>query len=162
MTESAIDRRAGAATAERRFCRLRGIEIPYRRGPGRKAAGLTEALLLAARPRGSQVLLLVSDLEGLGDHLDGVLRAARLAITRHRLLVVVPFAPAFAEIPDDDHARRVAAILTQAERRTLEGPRRAIESLGVPVLVVGREDLPQVILRRWEHLRGARRGGLAA
>ncbi|MBI5479844.1 MAG: DUF58 domain-containing protein [Deltaproteobacteria bacterium] len=158
--------RAYAATPAmsrlRRFCRQRGIEIPYRRGPGRKALGLTEALVLAARPRGSQVLLLVSDLEGLGDRIDGVLRATRLAITRHRLLVIVPFAPAFAEVPDDVHARRVAAILAQAERRALEGPRRAIESLGVPVLVVGREDLPQVVLRRWEHLRGARRGGLAA
>ena len=146
----------------RHFCRLRGIEIPYRRGPGRKALGLTDTLLLAARPRGSQVLVLVSDLEGLGDSLDGVLRAARLAITRHRLLVIVPFAPGFAEIPDDAHSRRVAAILTQAERRALEPPRRAIESLGVPVLLVGRDDSPQLILRRWEHLRGARRGGLAA
>ncbi|HEY3352601.1 MAG TPA: DUF58 domain-containing protein [Polyangia bacterium] len=145
----------------RQFCRLRGIELPYRRGPGRKERGLTEALLGAARPRGSQILVVVSDLEGYGDNPEGVLRAVRLARTRHRLLVVAPFAPAFTDVPDAPHPRRVAAILTQAERRALETPRRAFERLGVPVIAVGRDDSPQLVLRKWQQLRGARLGGTA-
>jgi uncharacterized protein (DUF58 family) len=146
----------------RQFCRLRGLEIPYRRGPGRKERGLTDALLGAARPRGSQVVVLVSDLEGYGDDPEGVLRAMRLARTRHRVLVVAPFAPAFAAIPAREHARRVAAILTQAERRAVEPSRRAFERLGVPVIPVGPDDSPAIVLRKWQQLRGARRGAGSA
>jgi uncharacterized protein (DUF58 family) len=142
----------------RQLCRLRGVELPYRRGPGRKERGLTDALLLATRPRASQIVILVTDLEGYGDHPANVMRALRLARTRHRLLVVAPFAPAFVPVPARPHARRVAAILAQAERRALDVPRRSFEQLGVPVLVVGPEDTPQQVLRRWQQLRAARGG----
>jgi DNA invertase Pin-like site-specific DNA recombinase len=147
----------------RLFCRLRGIELEYRRSSGHKVQGLCEALLLAARPRGSQIVVVVSDLDGLGDRVDDVLGAARLARARHhRLLVVAPFGPAFAELPDTPHARQVAAILSQAERREIDGPRRALENAGVPVVTAGREDSPAAVIRRWQRLRTARSGGLAA
>src|SRR5262249_52024074 len=49
----------------RLFCQQRGIELPYRRAAeaGRRAAGLAAALDGAARGRGTQRILVISDLE---------------------------------------------------------------------------------------------------
>jgi uncharacterized protein (DUF58 family) len=145
----------------RQFCRLRGLELPYRRGPGRKRRGLTSALLRVAQSRGSQIILLVSDLKGLGDDLSDFLRAVRLTCSRHRLLVVMPFAPLFVGIPDHPHARRVAAILTHAEHRAIESHERALERLGVPVLLAGPQDSASQLLRRWQQHRTVAPGAWA-
>jgi uncharacterized protein (DUF58 family) len=70
------------------YCKLRGIELGHRATPeaGRRARGLQLALELAARGRGGQRILVLSDLEGLDGDLELVGRAVRLCRRRgHQL-----------------------------------------------------------------------------
>src|SRR5581483_11975567 len=88
----------------RLFCRARGIELPYRRAPreGRRAVGLAQALERAAAGRGTQRIVVLSDLEGLETGLDDVARSVRLARRRgHRLVCAAPSARLFAGADDD-------------------------------------------------------------
>ena len=98
---AAIDRHrkevavVGATEQERlrQYCRLRGIELPYRRTieAGHRARGLGAALEHAARARGSQRIVVLSDLQGLAGDLAPVSRAVRLVRRRgHHLTFAVP------------------------------------------------------------------------
>jgi uncharacterized protein (DUF58 family) len=123
----------------RAFCRMRGVELPYRRGSqaGRRVSGLGEALERAATGRGAERILVVSDLEGLDGNLDAVVRAVRLARRRgHHLVCAAPSARLFAG-SDAVRDPALAEILHwDAERRERVAFRR-IAALGVRVVPVG-------------------------
>ncbi len=147
----------------RLFCRLSGIEVPYRQPSSvlGKEAGMAEALKLASATRHSQLIVLVSDLEEIGETRP-VLDALRVARQRHHsALVVAPFAPAFLEPPTDAHARRVQEIYALRAERRCRAVRREVEGLGIPVLPATPRDGLQVVLRRLAHHRQPR-GGAAA
>jgi uncharacterized protein (DUF58 family) len=129
-----------AATPElqrlRLFCRLRSIELPYRRAPreGRRALGLAQALERAAAGRGAQRIVVLSDLEGLETGLDDVARAVRLARRRgHRLVCAAPSARLFAS-PDAD---ALADVVGWDEQRRERAASRRLSALGVRVVPVG-------------------------
>ena len=145
----------------RLFCRLRGIELPYRQsaGQGQRAAGLAEAISRATSGDRAQVLILVSDLGGVADDPQVALKAIGLARRRHHsVIAVAPFGPAFAPKPSSDPAQRVADILSLDERRRLEQARRDLVRHGVPVVIAGPEDSVAAIARRIQKTRARLRG----
>jgi hypothetical protein len=134
----------------RAFCRARGIELPYRRTPeaGRRARGLAAALERAAAARGSQRIVVLSDLQGLDD-LGPVPRALRLIRKRgHRLLFALPHArlvtPAVA---GDGAAARAAEIFGWHERRREHAAERRLLALGVRVVPFAADNVAALFAR---------------
>jgi uncharacterized protein (DUF58 family) len=119
----------------RQFCRLRGIELEPRRGDeaGRRARGLAAALEHAARGRGAQRIVIVSDLEDLELGFDDVARAIRLVRRRgHQLVCVVP-APPVADLPLPE----LRELVGWAEARRARAAWRRVAALGVRVVPIG-------------------------
>jgi uncharacterized protein (DUF58 family) len=131
-----------AATPElaslRLFCRRRGLELPYRRATeeGRRAAGLAAALERAAAGRGTQRLVVLSDLLGLDGNLEPLARAVRLVRRRgHHLICAAP-APRRDLGRDSTDAARVAQIARWEERRRDRVAYRRMAALGVRVVPI--------------------------
>jgi uncharacterized protein (DUF58 family) len=144
----------------RLFCRLSGLEIPYRQSSTLmgKEGGMAEALGRASAPRHSQLIVLVSDLEELAEPRP-VLDALRLAKRRHHgLVVVAPFAPGFLAAPEDEHGERVQQIFALRAERQRREAKRGVERLGVPVISAAPSDALQLLLRRLAQYRTARAG----
>jgi len=119
----------------RQFCRLRGIELEPRRGDeaGRRARGLAAALEHAARGRGAQRIVIVSDLEDLELCFDDVARAIRLVRRRgHQLVCVVP-APPVVDVPLPE----LRELVGWAEARRARAAWRRVAALGVRVIPIG-------------------------
>lgn len=135
----------------RRYCRERGVPIPYRSdsGFGAKAAGLSAAIEAAAKFRGwVHSLLVVSDLESLGSW-EGIDRAfRRLGAGRKPTLVVVPFAPLFVAPTASPQEKRVRTLLTLEEHRRLGDARRRLARHGARVVVASPEDMPALLYAR--------------
>jgi uncharacterized protein (DUF58 family) len=143
----------------RLFCKLRGIELPYRRSPeaGRRARGLAAALERAAAGRGTQRIVVISDLLELEGDLAPVTRALRLARRRgHHLVCAQPLArlsaePAIGERSSDGDA--APAMLTAMEifgwneRRRERVAERRLAGLGVRVVPFTAESAAQLFLR---------------
>jgi hypothetical protein len=145
----------------RRFCQIRGIDLPYRSGDdvhGSKDHGLTEALAQASASRSSQFILLLSDLEGITAR-GGVMQSLALAARRrHHPVVIVPHTPQFGPAPVDDASRLVADVLREDEDRRTRRLRREITRRGIPVLQAAPQDALMPILRRLSRLRRLRAG----
>jgi hypothetical protein len=144
----------------RLFCRLSGLEVPYRQSSTviGKEHGMADAIQLAGSSRHSQFIVLVSDVEELAETRP-VLDALRLAKLRHHSIVAVaPFAPAFVAPPSNEHEQRVQnvfALRAEQQRRTV---RQSVESLGIPVISATPHDMLGPLLRRLGRLRIARSG----
>jgi len=153
-----------ASTEEARimrlFCRLSGLEIPYRRHSPlvSKERGMAEALQRAGASRRSQFIVLISDLEEISeDHM--VLDSLRLARKRgHGIVVVAPSTPDFFPEARTEHSRRVAAIFSARAHRNRATLTSRIEGLGVPVLAAGPRDALPLILKRLARYRALRSG----
>ncbi len=144
----------------RQFCRLSGLEIPYRRHSPliSKERGMAEALQRAGASRRSQFIVLISDLEEINED-QMVLDALQLARRRgHGVAVVAPFAPHFFPEAPSAHARRVASIFSARARRRRRGLVGKIERLGVPVVEAAPRDALPLILRRLARYRVLRSG----
>jgi uncharacterized protein (DUF58 family) len=127
----------------RQYCRLRGIELPYRRTPeaGRRARGLGAALEHAAAARGSQRIVVLSDLQGLEGDLGPVARAVRLVRKRgHHLTFALP--EARLALDDGGPERAVAAEIWgwHERRRELAAATLVRARLGVRVVAVSAEN----------------------
>ena len=135
----------------RRYCRDRGVPVPYRSdaGFGEKAGGLAAALREVACSRERvHSLLLVSDLEAFTGW-EPVERALGQLETRRRpLLVVVPFAPLFLAPTEDEREKRVRALLAMEERRRLDDARRRLARHGARVVVASPEEMPALLYAR--------------
>lgn len=145
----------------RRFCQLRGIDLPYRSGDdvhGSKDAGLADAIGQASASRGSQFILLISDLEGITTE-GGVMRALAMAVRKHHHpVLIVPNTPLFGPKPVNEESRAVADILRADEDRRTARLRREVAKLGVPVLQASPEDALMLLLQRLARLRRLRSG----
>lgn len=139
----------------RRFCRLRGIELPYRRSSAiaGKVDGLVESLTSATASRASRFIVLISDLLDV-DAPTALLRTLQLARRkRHHIVVVVPS----RRLPEGalaDHERRIEAITElsqQGEQRQLQ---RSIEALGIPVLLAREPQQAGQLIAELGRLRG--------
>jgi uncharacterized protein (DUF58 family) len=150
---------AGELGALRLFCKLRGIELPYRRAThaGRRARGLAAALEHAAAGRGTQRIVVISDLQELEGDLSPVTRALRLVRRRgHHLVVALPQARISGD-PAAGHtivgaatatAQTAAEIFTWHERRRERLAERRLAALGVRVVMLPADGNPAAALTR--------------
>lgn len=142
---------SAAGTILRRFCRSRGILLPYRTDPrdGVKSPGLAKALREAGgRSRAPMSMMVITDFDGMGA-LDPLLAAIKLLRLRgHALSFVVPDATTFAPEPRNDLERDLFTVYARSEQRRIQEARASLIPLGVPVLRVTGSDRPGVILAR--------------
>jgi uncharacterized protein (DUF58 family) len=128
----------------RQYCRMRGIELPYRRTAeaGRRARGLGAALEHAAAARGSQRIVVLSDLQGLEGDLSPVGRAVRLVRKRgHHLTFAVPEARLAIDSDAPADAAVAAEIWGWHERRRAEAAATVVRArLGVRVVPISAEN----------------------
>ena len=144
----------------RLFCRLRGIELPYRahQPHGRRAAGLQDAARRVAAVGRADVVVLLSDLAGVLESPD--LAASGITQLRRgggRVVAVAPFGPAFLPPARTPVGDQVSQVLARAEAEQLEQARRIMLRWGVPVLRAGPEDSPAALLGRLGRQAGAAR-----
>lgn len=135
----------------RRYCRARGLPIPYRGGTvfGEKTEGLCAALAEISRCRQFvHALLLVSDLEGFQnwDHIERALR--QIGAPKRPLLAIVPFAPNFVRPASEPLAEEVRGLLELEERRRLDSSRRRLARYGARIIVAAPEDMPALLYAR--------------
>jgi uncharacterized protein (DUF58 family) len=135
----------------RRFCRVRGIALPYRaetRG-STKAAGLGQALRKAASAqRTPRTLLVLSDLDGVHDP-EPLLRALRLLKAgRHNLVFIVPDAESFLPDAATDLEHDLRRVYGMQERRRLLEMRSLLGKLGIAVLTYDARQGSALLLRR--------------
>ena len=147
----------------RAFCRARGIELPYRQTleSGARAAGLAQAFERVARGERSQLVILISDLEGVLDDAKVVRRALLLLRRqRHHVFVIAPAATDLTASRRTEAGSRVARVLRDEEQRRLDHARRELGRLGLPLVVATPEENADGLVRRLLRARGpARRTG---
>lgn len=145
--------RASSAAGEllRRFCRVRGIPLPYRPDPrdGAKGPGLAEALREAGgRSRTPMSIVVVTDFDGVGA-LDEVVASVKLLrMHGHAVAFVVPDATTFTEEPEGPLAKDVFRVYARTEHRHYAEARAAMTPLGVPVLRATASDKPGIAVVR--------------
>lgn len=121
----------------RQFCRLRGVELPYRATweHGRRADGFARAVeraVAGGRPDG---VILLSDLAGLAEDEARAKKAiARLRKAAGSVVALVPSAPAFLPGAGSAHGRRVRELMVRDQRAMMDPGRRLLIGHGVNVL----------------------------
>jgi uncharacterized protein (DUF58 family) len=123
----------------RRFCRERGLPLPYRPDPqdGTKAPALVAALRAAGGiERAPTDILCVSDFDGLND-LDTLAPTLRLVIAHgHALSFVLPDAVSLVPPPKSRVARDLLAIYGLAEQRRLRAVERFLRRHGARAAII--------------------------
>lgn len=135
----------------RRFCRVRGIPLPYRPDPrdGRKAPGLAAALREAGgRSRTPMSIVLITDLDGLGSPDQLLATVKLLRLHGHTVSFVVPDGTTFAPAPKTPLERDVFMVYARAEQRRMDEARALLVPLGVPLLRATAHDRPGLVLAR--------------
>ena len=133
LSEPAGDPRYAAL---RRFCRLKGIDLPYRTDaiPAPKEKGIARAVQKVIEDKsGPHALVLISDLAGVASP-AGLVSALRLAQAhRHRVTVLRAEAPLPGRMPEGSLEDRLSALLAE-DRASLESDLATqLRSAGVPV-----------------------------
>jgi uncharacterized protein (DUF58 family) len=121
----------------RLFCRLRGIELPYRATweHGRRAAGFAAAVERAVANGRPDVAIVISDLAGLAEDEARTKRALlRLRRAAGSVIAIVPAASAFLPAAASLHARRVRELMVRDQRAAMEPGRRLLVRHGITVL----------------------------
>ena len=133
----------------RLFCRLRGIELPYRGDSehGRRAGGLAAAVERAVADGRPDQVVILSDLTGIVEDEERVRRALARA-RRHAggVVALVPQMPAFSTSAATDTGKLVASILTREHRRAFTEARALLARAGVRVIAAGPHDTPALLL----------------
>ena len=135
----------------RRFCRARGIELPYRRNydAGRRAAGLAHALDTITGPQRADSIIVISDLYGVAENPDVVTRAlSRAQRQGQRVRFIAPFAPAFLPTASSTTGEQVTAVLRQDEQQRFENAQRILNRVGIPAVAAGPTDNATLLLRQ--------------
>ncbi len=147
-----------ASALLRRFCKARGIPLPYRADPrdGAKAPGLAAALReLGARTKGPSTIGIVTDLDGVGDPTPLVSAIRLLRTHGHTITMLVPDAPSFAPPPATSAEHLVFDVYARGERRRVADMRTLLGALGARVVSIRASDPAATALAPLE--RGARR-----
>ena len=135
----------------RRFCHLRGIEIPYRVETrlGQKERGLVQCLEeILAHTRNSHFILIVTDLCGIMNT-ELIVRGLRLAqARRHKVAFLSPFTPDYVHLKPtrgQERTETLHELFTLAENEERRSIVKAIRGLGIPVVRIGpTSTLPEV------------------
>ncbi len=121
----------------RQFCRLRGIELPYRSAweHGKRASGLVRAVERAVASGRPDVVVLISDLSGFAeDEARSVRAIARLRKAAGSVIVLVPSAHAFLPPATTPHGVRVRELMTRDQRAQVDPGRRLLIRHGISVV----------------------------
>lgn len=121
----------------RRFCRLRGIELPYRLSweYGARASGLAAAVERAVGVTRPDVVVWLSDLAGLAEDEVRTQRAlARLSGAAAKVIAIVPARSAFLPRATTSHGSRVRELLIADHEAAMEPGRRLLHKHGITVL----------------------------
>ena len=119
------------------FCRLRGIELPYRATweHGRRAAGFAAAVERAVANGKPDVAVIISDLAGFAEDDVRTKRAlARLRRSAGSVIAIVPSAQGFLPAATSVHGRRVREIMIRDQLALMEPGRRLLLRHGVRVI----------------------------
>jgi uncharacterized protein (DUF58 family) len=120
----------------RQFCRLRGIELPYRTTweHGRRAAGFLEAVERAVMGGRPDVVVLISDLAGFAEDEARIKRAlARLKRAAGTVVALVPSPDTFLPSASSPHGRRVRELMIRDVRALHATSRKLLVRHGVTV-----------------------------
>jgi uncharacterized protein (DUF58 family) len=135
----------------RLFCRLRGIALPYRLevDPRRRASGMADALQRACSQGRPDSVLLLSDLQGLAEAPEAVLRAlSHVRRPGQSFVAIAPHGPGFRAPAEGDVALALAGFLGERERDLLDRARRLLLNHGVGVVEVTGDDSPAAVLQK--------------
>ena len=135
----------------RRFCRVRGIPLPYRPDPrdGAKGPGLAGALREAGgRNRTPMSVVVITDFDGVGDPEELRNAAKLLRMHGHAVSFVVPDATTFAEAPTDPLEADVFRVYAHTEARHYREARATFAPLGIPVVRATAADTPGLVIVR--------------
>jgi uncharacterized protein (DUF58 family) len=135
----------------RRFCRARGIPLPYRPDPrdGAKAPGLATALREAAgRTRVPRTIVVVTDFDGIGDPEPLVAAVKLLRSHGHALVFVAPDARHFAAAPSSAAERDLSVAYGRGEERRLREAHSLFGKLGAPVFVPTKGEPAALVIAR--------------
>lgn len=159
-TELVVRASSPAGEVLRRFCRVRGIPLPYRPDPrdGLKGPGLAAALREAGgRSRTPMSIVVVTDFDAIGS-LDSLEAAAKLLrMHGHGLAFVVPDATTFTDPPEAGVASDVFEVYARGERRRFREARERFTRLGVTVLRATADDSPAIVIARAQQAMRRRR-----
>lgn len=155
---SQVQADTAAGALGRRFCRARGIPLPYRPDPrdGTKGPGLAAALRLAGgRSRDPSSIVVITDFDGVHSEEELTAMARLVRAHGHALAFVLPDGPAFAPPPVNSLERDLHAIYARGEARRAREARRILGRLGVPVVMAHPKDPPGLVLARAHRRRVA-------
>jgi uncharacterized protein (DUF58 family) len=142
----------------RRFCRVRGLELPYRHDatPAARAAGLEAALERAVADGRPDTVVVVSDLAGLAVPEAALARAVGRARRRAGAVVVLapPPPPLLAEARTPI-GRQLAEVILTARAANLTAARQLLARHGATVVEAGAADHPATLLERAARRRAA-------
>jgi uncharacterized protein (DUF58 family) len=129
--------RDGQLAPLRQFCRLRGIELPYRTSweHGRRAVGLALAIERAVANGRPDVVVVMSDLAGIAEDEPRTIRAlARLRKAAGYVIALVPSPYAFLPVAMTPQGVRVRDLMARDARSAMEPGRRLFVRHGITVL----------------------------
>jgi hypothetical protein len=119
------------------FCRLRGIELPYRGTweHGRRASGFAAAVERAVANGKPDVAVILSDLAGFAEDEQRTKRAlARLRRAAGSVIAIVPSANGFLPAASSAHGRRIRELMVRDQQAAMEPGRRLLLRHGVRVI----------------------------
>jgi uncharacterized protein (DUF58 family) len=143
----------------RRFCRLRGIELPFRGGweHGRRAAGLDDAVEKAVSVGRPDLVVLISDLSGWSEDDEKTSRAlARLRRAAGNVLALVPSAEAYLPAATTRAGERTRSLLLADANATMATDRQALSRHGIAVVEARPNDSLDRLLGRARRGRSTR------
>jgi uncharacterized protein (DUF58 family) len=121
----------------RRFCRVRGICLPYRATTRRagKGPGLAHALRTAVgASRAPRTVLVVSDLDGVEDSARLWQTVQLLKFRKHALAFIFPDAESFAAAPRTRIERELRQVYAMQEQSRRADVQSQLGKLGIPLL----------------------------
>lgn len=143
----------------RYFCRVIGLELPYRyhQWVTQKSVGLQQSLEQASSSlHAGQLIAVFSDLDDIL-HWDGILRVFKLIRQRRQHLVLLcPFSPWFEQQePEQKNAQddMLRDIFTLDMWRHRQRVQRLAKKWGIPILSMEPEVAPVALLKRLQTLR---------
>ena len=122
------------------FCRLRGIELPYRATweHGRRAAGFAAAVERTVANSKPDVAVIISDLAGFAEDDTRTKRAlARLRRSAGSVIAIIPSPHGFLPAATSAHGRRVRELMVRDQQSAMEPGRRLLLRHGVRVIEGG-------------------------
>ncbi|MDQ3033379.1 MAG: DUF58 domain-containing protein, partial [Myxococcota bacterium] len=157
VKQDSIVASAPATAMLRRFCRVRGIPLPYRPDPrdGAKGPGLASALReVAMKSLGPMSITVITDLDGLGDPSALIAGVKLLRLHRHEVGFVVPDGPSFARAAITGLEKDLFEVYARGERRREDEMRGLLAPFGVAVSPARADDAPSMLLWRARPRRG--------